>query len=36
MLTRLCEQVLEKRYQPVSPEARDRLAYELNTLGDMG
>jgi len=36
MLARLCEEGLERRYDPVPQEARDRLAYELDTIASMG
>ena len=36
MLRRLCEQGLTARYQPVRPEARERLDYELSVISRMG
>ena len=36
LLTRLCEEGLQKRYRPVPAEARERLAYELDTINSMG
>ncbi len=36
MLTRLCEEGLAKRYQPITPEAKARLAYELGVIATMG
>ncbi|MDE5873075.1 MAG: DNA polymerase III subunit alpha, partial [Lachnospiraceae bacterium] len=35
-LKMLCEKGLEKRYNPVTEELKERLAYELNTIKDMG
>ncbi len=35
-LKELCEQGLEKRYNPVTEELKDRLSYELNTIKNMG
>ncbi len=36
MLTRLCEEGLQKRYDPITQESRDRLRYELDTISSMG
>ncbi|MDR3051659.1 MAG: DNA polymerase III subunit alpha [Oscillospiraceae bacterium] len=36
MLTRLCEQGMAKRYSPITPQARERLTYELATIASMG
>ena len=35
-LTRLCQEGLEERYQPVTEELRERMQYELQTIRDMG
>lgn len=35
-LKMLCEKGLEKRYNPVTEELKERLDYELNTINDMG
>ena len=36
MLRRLCEEGLAERYQPVTPEARSRMEYELSVIIKMG
>lgn len=35
-LKKLCEEGLQRRYQPVTEELKERLDYELNTINDMG
>ncbi len=35
-LTKLCEEGLEERYQPVTQELKERLVYELDTIRNMG
>jgi DNA polymerase III subunit alpha len=35
-LVELCEQGLERRYETVTPELRDRLRFELKTIREMG
>jgi DNA polymerase III subunit alpha len=35
-LVELCEKGLERRYEKVSPELRDRLRFELKTIREMG
>lgn len=35
-LNKLCFEGLEERYHPVTPELRERLEYELNTIKNMG
>ena len=36
MFRRLCEKGLTERYQPVTPEARDRMEYEIGVITKMG
>ena len=36
MLRRLCEEGLAERYQPVTPEARERMEYEIGVITRMG
>ena len=36
MFRRLCEKGLTERYQPVTPEARDRMEYEIGVISKMG
>ena len=35
-LNKLCHEGLEKRYPTITPEVKDRLAFELNTIKEMG
>jgi len=35
-LVELCERGLERRYETITPEIRDRLAFELKTIREMG
>ncbi|MCI9197523.1 MAG: DNA polymerase III subunit alpha [Lachnospiraceae bacterium] len=35
-LNKLCKEGLERSYQPVTPELKERLRYELDTIANMG
>ncbi len=35
-LNKLCKEGLERSYQPVTPELKERLRYELDTISNMG
>ncbi len=35
-LNKLCQEGLERRYNPVTPELQERLDYEINTIKNMG